>query len=675
MSLDNEMERVGKIIASDRDLKIDVRGVDAYSVPGRVVLPAIEKFDWLGANAKRMLHGLLDHECAHAKYTDHSQMAVAHRLGGQALGKLLNSIEDGWIEKRIGLDYPGARQNLDQKNRWFWTSETWQAKFAKKDEWGAFVVALTMVLRGTVTIDDIRTKRPDTAKMLDEIPTWIRKAQACTSSKAALGIAKGVFDHFTKDPPPPPPPTPPPPPEEDEEESEEEGEGGDSEPGEDESEEGDEGAEEEGEGDEPGEAPASPEDGEEEPSEGEGEGEGGEPDSEPPEGSGEEGEGEGDGDGEEEDGEPEEEGKPRAGMKIRLKDWKPSGSLSPEDEIKAIIDAKIENGDLPYIVFSHDYDHERDFYLDPPEKFPKVDSIEAVLADAHAAGDALASAFEAALRARRDKHPVAGADEGEVDESMLAEFAVGAADVDTIFRQWIAEDDRDVAVGILVDCSGSMHSKSALARRSAAAISLALTRCQIAHEITGFTTIDDTDTDHLWFKDRRDPTAAKFRAMRAALVEAQKHGRDPNTFAREWRHGGLMSPAYAVFKSYDVDNLKGLMMAHGIAENLDGEAVLWQARRLALRPEPRRVMFVLSDGWPAGHKPHADGQGYLRETIEQVTEAGIEVYGIGMKSDAVERFYPRSWVAHDMHTLTRIAFGSLVEVLTSARDERACVRI
>ena len=60
MSVDHEMQRVGRITAADQTLDVHVRGVRAYAVPGAVTVPNISTYEWLGRRAKRMLHGLLD---------------------------------------------------------------------------------------------------------------------------------------------------------------------------------------------------------------------------------------------------------------------------------------------------------------------------------------------------------------------------------------------------------------------------------------------------------------------------------------------------------------------------------------------------------------------------------------------------------------------------------------
>lgn len=361
----------------------------------------------------------------------------------------------------------------------------------------------------------------------------------------------------------------------------------------------------------------------------------------------------------------------------------PNFVFNPEDEITRVVKSVFEarGKTQPYTVFSNEFDLERDFSSE--DLRARSEAWDDAVEDARLAADSLVLAFEHALRAKRDKRPVGGYDEGEVDVTLLAEYGVGACPVDRLYQQYVAEDDGDVAVSILLDCSGSMgqgaRAPSRLARQAAIAMHLALAQCQLAHEITGFTTAHSGSDDHPWEKGVERAVVENFARMRAALVEAQAHGTNLSKFAREVfdvrEDGGLCVPSYAVFKSFDHADARGLMEVTGIANNLDGEAVLWQARRLARRPEPRRVMFVLSDGAPAGSHDNYQGATYLKDVVERVVASGIEVYGIGMRSEAVRQFYPIWWLCHDMDDLAALAVESLIDVLTRSRQERRWVDV
>lgn len=771
MSLQHEMERLGRILAYDRDLRVDVRGTRAYSVPGRVVIPNAETYAHLGSNAERMLHGLLDHECGHARHTDHGIMERARKKGGESLASIVNALEDGRVERLMGAEYVGCKQNLHRKNRWFWEDAKWQSNFATSDPWTAFCMASTLVVRNSVSIPEVEHARPEIADLLRAaLAHGLDTFDRCRTSEDIYKLALALWERFRTPPPPPPPPPPPEDNDEDDESEDDEDESdgtpekpadGDEpdegDPDGDDSDEGDGEGDEGDEGDEPadpsggsqgvagGSQGAEPDEGTPEDSEGasgapagagdEGDDEGAEPDTgdDSAGSAGDDGdesaddesaaddEGtsptDGDEDGEEEGDATENGGRVdpyRAIRELRLDTWKKGESVvNPEEAIAKLMEDEYEKGGV-YRVFSHEFDVERDFHARPShealaEHFD--DEPEAIERDARIASAALTQAFEVALKARRERRPIGGNDEGEVDLDLLGEYAVGSAPVDTIYRQWIAEDDRDVTVAIMLDCSGSMgagaegRSRDFLARRVAHSLHLALATCSIEHEITGFTTVSSEDHDsHPWTADMPE-LRERFLAMRAALIEAHEHGVNPDLFAREfWRWdegrryapGGLrgraphvsasaidevlkrwplLVPTHVVFKPYGVSDARGLRYAHGIHENLDGEAVLWQARRLAARPEKRRVMFVLSDGMPSGARDNRLGAEFLKESVQRVIASGIEVYGIGIETDAVKHFYPRHWIANSVEHLMQVAFESFAQVITEGRTEVECVNL
>ena len=291
-------------------------------------------------------------------------------------------------------------------------------------------------------------------------------------------------------------------------------------------------------------------------------------------------------------------------------------------------------------------------------------------------------AFEAALRSTAMVTPVSGADEGEVDPELLTQFSVGSVPSDQLYIQMDEGESDETAVEILIDCSGSMNgSKAALAQQTGIAMHMALQSCQIAHELTGFTTLesDDYHHSHAWTDGKRSEYDKNFREMRQALNESKEQGVDIDRFARAVVGYGyrpsqeLMVPFHVVFKSWSSNDARSLMRIAGIDQNLDGEAVLWAARRLAMRHERRKVLFVISDGYPAGSRDNAQGARYLKEAVQRVLQSGMEVYGLGMMSEAVGDFYPLWWKANDADDLISIAMTGLTTVLTQNRKERARV--
>jgi len=605
VSVEHEMERIGKIIAADNGIDVACRGVDAYCTEDRkVVIPSIETYAWLGADAERMLHGLLDHETGHALDTDFAWVKKSSEES-PAFKVLMNALEDGYIEARQGMRYRGSAQNLARKNEWFWErgaseGQTTQKVLAKADRWSAFTLALTCVVRpyGGRKVSDIEPIRPDIAAMLRECESdWseiVPLADQPRASGEVFKIAQRIYARFLSGSDP-------------ESKKDDESSGGL--------------------------APGA--------------------------------------------GAPDE---------IRLDRWTPPPkgefALTPEAAISARIHQVFDRNTAtqPYTNFDHSFDLERDFSTEDLRSASAA--FEEMEHEVRLATDALALAFEAAVRARSSTRLVSGADEGLIDSSLLPSYAIGAERVDTIFQELTTDgDDRAVAVSILIDCSGSMNGpKSRLAAQAGLAMSRALSVVGIAHEVTGFTTVDSTIGSHPWVdSSNRSAVERNFREMRAALREAQKQGTDVGRFAREVYRDSeadlyvLEVPIHATFKSFASDDARGLTRVAGIAENLDGEAVIWAARRLAARHEQRRILFVLSDGFPAGSRDNAQGQRYLREVEKRVRDAGIEVYGFGIMSTAVQHFYPTHWVITDLNDLVREALTSLTEILTRNRTERACV--
>jgi cobalamin biosynthesis protein CobT len=86
-------------------------------------------------------------------------------------------------------------------------------------------------------------------------------------------------------------------------------------------------------------------------------------------------------------------------------------------------------------------------------------------------------------------------------------------------------------------------------------------------------------------------------------------------------------------------------------------------------------MMVLSDGMPAGARNRRQEHRYLRESVKRITDAGIEVIGIGINTSAVTQFYPDNIVVRDIDALADVALVALTEVLTRTRQEHSCIRL
>ena len=220
------------------------------------------------------------------------------------------------------------------------------------------------------------------------------------------------------------------------------------------------------------------------------------------------------------------------------------------------------------------------------------------------------------LKARAMATRLPDQERGELDEATLYSLKQGNR---RVFSSKILGESVDTAVMILIDQSGSMGSgdckdKPAYhAKLAAIALGETLSAIQVPFEIIGFTNVEYRSKGH---GDCWDSDTVRY-----------------------------MPFEYDLFKGFDQPYERAklnLLAITGKSENVDGEAVMFVAKRLAERGENRKILIVLSDGSPAGGAQHRQNEWYLGEAIRKVTKAGIEVIGAGFGADgaeAVKRFY------------------------------------
>lgn len=79
--------------------------------------------------------------------------------------------------------------------------------------------------------------------------------------------------------------------------------------------------------------------------------------------------------------------------------------------------------------------------------------------------------------------------------------------------------------------------------------------------------------------------------------------------------------------------------------NNDADAVMWAYNQLKRRKEERKILIVLSDGCPAGAYSHSNGHKNLQHVTKSIEKDGkVELYGVGICSDAVESYYTNTRV-------------------------------
>ena len=653
-ALETVAEKVARSLALSSDLKVVVSGGEVPRYNGSehtLYMPAFsitEIADDPDPDLTDAWRGILDHEIAHVIHSDMKEYERRVRLWhmrhgtdtGQRIATLANAGEDLWIEPTYTIKHPGARYHFEASGRFIArktgghaavTDPSYGASNGQpQGMFGALVQAILRVGRGSMPLDDVHE---DTRKLMKSVWPQIEDLYGATTTSEACDTADALFNAIKEQAEPPPPPEPEP----------EEGDGEETEEG------GDDG---EGEGSgESGEGEGEPEEGEGEGSDNGEDGEG--PDS--PSGGSK-------GEGEPEDGESPEDGsgEPGHGLTTPKEASKAdddsetgagTGFVYDEDVQKAAAEAcggewgevdtaadVIANhikrsGKVPkrYIVHPEAEKCDTVVRYDDAQRTVGRGKIPGLMEAAGQAVQQLMSMLRGAVQASRQCIVVGGLEEGAyLDDDALSAIATRTNGPD-IFSDMFRAVDESTYVGVLVDCSGSMGSsaprertvigsdgkavtdsdgrvvtrkvmeKAGYAAVTAMALHKALSGCRIPHCVLGYTTNYNRPTIHGDY----------------AGYARYSSGMEMHEF--------VPSPGIG-------DDGAAIPYVNGHRNNLDGESVMWAAKYAAKHGGcyDRVILLVVADGLPAGADDYYLEGDYLREVVQQVAGAGIEVYGIGV---------------------------------------------
>ena len=248
--------------------------------------------------------------------------------------------------------------------------------------------------------------------------------------------------------------------------------------------------------------------------------------------------------------------------------------------------------------------------------------------------------LERAMAARSAATWSSGHRSGRLHPSALARLT--AFNDDRVFRRKHINESKDVAVELLVDCSGSMTgSKIRTAAYAAYGLSCVLDRMGLANEVLGFTT--------------QDALPAEMRA------EERRLG------VRYARHETLYHPIIKSFNERMTSETKkrfaALPSVNWLSENVDGESIQIAAARLAQRREKRKILMVLSDGQPACPGDFRMLAQHLKKSVRDVERSGIDVIAIGIQSDAPRHFYSKYVLLSDVSELPNAVIGQIKGLL------------
>jgi cobaltochelatase CobT len=265
----------------------------------------------------------------------------------------------------------------------------------------------------------------------------------------------------------------------------------------------------------------------------------------------------------------------------------------------------------------------------------------------------LALQLQRQLLSARQRHWQFDQDSGRLDSRRLARLLMPGAPP-RIFREEQVSPVPEACVTLLVDQSGSMRGRPQ--QIAVQAIDLAvqtLEACRISCEVLGYTTVDGEDNPVVrsWRAHGQPKRPGRLNALRQLIY---KSASDP------WRRA---RPSLGLMLRADFGR-----------ENLDGEALDWAARRLAARPEPRKILLVLSDASPYDAATVAvHGRGYLethlRQVIADIDASAIQLVAIGT-SHRVGYYYRKAVVLHRHDTVADTLFAQLGELLSPSDPSR-----
>ena len=212
-----------------------------------------------------------------------------------------------------------------------------------------------------------------------------------------------------------------------------------------------------------------------------------------------------------------------------------------------------------------------------------------------------------------------------------------------IFRNRVKKEVVNTAVTLAVDNSGSMASRGKYERaiQLAAVFCDALEMARVPCEVLGYTT--------------------------------QHKGRPKFGIRAE----GLLNIIYKAFDKRASTHRISWYEGRGVlANNIDGESVLWAAKRLIVRPEARKILLVLSDGLPAGvieygGSKYQDGwstlDDHLFEIVKKIEASGIEIVGVGIKSEAPKQYYSKYVHYDDLDELLTGFYRAISNLLRTGK--------
>lgn len=303
-----------------------------------------------------------------------------------------------------------------------------------------------------------------------------------------------------------------------------------------------------------------------------------------------------------------------------------------------------------YTVFTREWDQ-----LDPP-KIPSSYSpkwLEDMEKSIAGMVGPVARSLERAFAARNKSLTQQGLRKGKMSSNNLYRLTAGD---DHIYKNKIEHKTREIAVSLVIDCSGSMGgSKIHTAMCSAWVLADVLGRLGVDCEIMGFTTGDmGSQRSKDLYREMCDEHAA----------------------GREWdRCEPLRLPMFKTFQEKFSIEVKKRMASYAhvqssMASNIDGESVQYAFESLNRHANKGKrkgkMMIVFSDGQPAGGVDGRKLNAHLKRTVDRIEKSGTNIVGVGIMSNSVSQFYRKNVKLDNVEELPGIVLKQLRDALLAS---------
>lgn len=582
------------------DATCEMKGSSAYTNGNHYVVPDLGQD--LTNEQHTILRGYLDHEAGgHGAYTNFDVKKPAG-----ALGNMFNLFEDFRVENLLGKKYPGCKNNLTALN-----NHLINDKIKKEDAFKALFV------EGYRKVADQKIEYKDMTELATSYygNDIFDRLAAMTSSQDALDLAAAILDELKEKaedtPPPPAPPS---------SDSDEKDEGDDTNDTDD-----DEGN---GTGD----------DSDNENDEGEGDDET-DTDDDTDEYTDDEGDDSGDDENatENDDTAGDSKGKPADDdestvdpddIKNLLDDL--NNIDDKGDMIREELEEMHEDGkaDRKYMIF----ETSRDEFVkvEPAGTMETFDSMKKSLGNLNIQKTKIANMF----RAKTASRFIGDQERGKINNRSLAKIATGNR---RVFKSKYQSQAMDTAISFLVDFSGSMgFLKTQAAMNSVILFLESLNHIGIKTEVLGYTT------------DNEYPSTDEF---------PSGYGRVEGLVTYEFK---TFADQYNKKTKLKIANFDSL----GRKQNCDPCSVRLAHDRLAVRPEKRKVLFVLTDGAVDNLGSTRSGKRELKRLVKEIESSNkVEIVAVDLMSGSAQLYYSNVIEVERAGDLPNQLFAGLRNVL------------